>query len=900
MFVATIPEIGRKEVGCLEPSVDIAPLIDFAKIAAELGHRVDQVENVVALLDAENTIPFITRYRKEKTGNLDEEQLRAIESRVKSARQLKERASAILRLIEAQGKLTDELRGEIEKSESLKRLEDLYLPFKPKRTSRANAARQRGLEPLALRIWNADPELTDLNEAATALVNAEQELPSVVEVLQGTADILAENISEGAAFREVCRQLAWRSGRFSASASKEGAEKGQEYRDYFEFSEAVSKMPPHRVLALNRGEKAGALRIKFEWDNEAVTAQSERHFGWDSHPHREFLKGCLTDALARLTQPSLEREIRRELSGKAEAHAIDVFARNLRSLLLQPPMRGQSVLALDPGFRTGCKVAVLDATGKLIVSDVVYVTGGVEKRAATITKLAELMRQHGCQVAVIGNGTGCRETEDLVTEMIAKELPEARYVIVNEAGASIYSTSPVAREEFPDLDATGRGTVSIGRRLLDPLSELVKIEPQHIGVGMYQHDVGKKDLKESLDRVVESCVNFVGVDLNTASASLLRHVSGLNQLIARRVVEWREQHGRFSSRQQLMEVPGLGEATFTQAAGFLKIVGGDQPLDGTWIHPESYEAANRVLERLSLSAASLLETEAARDELRQRVSELDAGNLAAELSVGLPTLNDILEALSRPGRDPRTDLPGPVFKQGILNLDDLQIGMELTGTVCNVVDFGAFVDVGLKDSGLVHISQMSVNYVPSPHSLVSVGDVATVYVLSVDKERKRVSLTMVPPGTERQTRQPPRNVVVRDPAPRGETPSGDRPPRRERRPRGSQNPRPTSSANPDTAAPVPTETSSVPRVIATSSEKTEGDRSTTERTPDSRPPQDRSRNRQDDQRRDNRRQDKFSSPPPRPKPNKPLPQLTQEVIDGKVPMLGFDQLAALWNKQHQK
>lgn len=851
----------------MDRSMDEPPSIDLARLTKELGHRVEQVENVVALLDAGNTIPFITRYRKEKTGNLDEEQLRTIESRVRLLRQLKERAAAILRLIEAQGKLTPELKAEIESAETLKRLEDLYLPFKPKRQSRASAARERGLEPLAARIWSGDPELLDLNVAAAPFVNPEKDLPGTVEVLQGAADILAENISEEAALRELCRQLSWKTGKLSGTPTKAGSESGQEYRDYFEFTESVSKIPPHRVLAINRGEKSGALRIKFDWDAAAVQAACDGHYRWESHPHREFLNACLSDAVQRLIQPSLEREVRRELSDKAEAHAIDVFARNLRSLLLQPPLRGQRVLAIDPGFRTGCKVAVLDECGNLVVSDVVYVTGSAEKRAGCSAKLAELMRANNCQVVVIGNGTACRETEDLVTEMIAKELPEARYVIVNEAGASIYSTSTVAREEFPNLDATGRGTVSIGRRLLDPLSELVKIEPQHIGVGMYQHDVSKKELKESLDQVVQSCVNYVGVDLNTASASLLRHVSGLNQLIARRVVEWREQNGRFKSRRQLLEVPGLGEGTFTQAAGFLKIGSGDEPLDGTWIHPESYQAANKVLERLGLTASSLCDADQNHEELRQRIEQLEAESLAAELSVGLPTLKDILDALSRPGRDPRTDLPGPVFKQGILNIDDLQEEMELTGTVCNVVDFGAFVDVGLKDSGLVHISQLSVSYVPSPHSLVSVGDVVTVWVLGVDKERKRVSLTMIKPGTPRQVRgpKPPRREQPAEGAAQSRPPRG-------RRPFGQRPPRQSDAAAPPVALPTSGEgntTAAVapPSVVAKSEE---------------------------------RRADSTNAAPRRRKGNAPPVKLTDEMVEGTQPLLGFDQLAALWKQNHSK
>lgn len=843
----------------MDRSMDEPPSIDFARLAKDLGHRVEQVQNVVALLDAGNTIPFITRYRKEKTGNLDEEHLREIEKRVRSLRQLKERASAILRLIGATGKLTPELQAEIEAAETLKRLEDLYLPFKPKRQSRASAARERGLEPFAARIWSGDAEITDLSAAAAAYINPEKELPSAVEVLQGAADILAENISEEAALREVCRQLAWKTGKLSGTPTKAGSTSGHEYRDYFEFTEAASRIPPHRVLAINRGEKSGALRIKFEWDDAAVQAAADTHYRWDTHPHKEFLKTCLTDALQRLIQPSLEREVRRELSDNAEAHAIDVFARNLRSLLLQPPLRGQRVLAIDPGFRTGCKVALLDEFGNLVSSDVVYVTGNAEKRAGCSAKLAELLRQHNCQVVVIGNGTACRETEDLVAEMIAKEIPEARYVIVNEAGASIYSTSQVARDEFPNLDATGRGTISIGRRLLDPLSELVKIEPQHIGVGMYQHDVSKKELKESLDQVVESCVNYVGVDLNTASASLLRHVSGLNQLIARRVVEWREQNGRFRARRQLLEVPGLGEATFTQAAGFLKIVGGDEPLDGTWIHPESYEAANKVLDRLGLTASSLSEAEQSHEELRQRIEQLQADSLAEELSVGLPTLKDILDALSRPGRDPRIDLPGPVFKQGILNLDDLQEGMELTGTVSNVVDFGAFVDVGLKDSGLVHISQMSVSYVPSPHSLVSVGDVVTVWVLGVDKDRKRVSLSMVRPGTPRQVRGP-------KPPRREQTQAGTTQ-NREQRGRGRSEQLHKESKGSVSASGAGATAAVHSNAPANGVHEREDVSNTTTR---------------------------------RRKGSTPRVKLTDEMVEGKQPLQGFDQLAALWKQSHPR
>ncbi len=719
----------------------------LARVARELSLSVPQVARTVALLDAGNTVPFITRYRKEQTGNLDEGQIRDVQRRMKSLRQVAERAGAILRLIEAQGKLTRELRGAIKAAESLKQLEDLYLPYRPKRRSRAEAARQRGLGPLAERVWSGAVAAHDLQTEAAVCVSAAQELPDSAAVLQGVSDILAERISEQADAREAARKVALRTGRLESAAVDETAEGAQAFRDYFHYSETVGRIPPHRVLALNRGEQEKALRVRLAWEAAAVQSAVEQPLGLGRHPCAEFLRASAADAIGRLLHPSLEREVRRDLTERAESHAVGVFARNLRNLLLQPPLRGERVLAIDPGLRTGCKVAVLDELGTPVHHDLVFVTGSPDRRVAARKKLAELARGYECRLVAIGNGTACRETEELVAEMIREQIPDARYVIVNEAGASVYSASPGAREEFPDLDATLRGTISIGRRLQDPLSELVKIAPQNLGVGMYQHDVEERALQESLDEVVESCVNFVGVDLNRASAALLRHVSGFNQLIARRVVEWREKHGRFARRGQLRDVPGIGDGIFTQAAGFLKVVDGDEPLDGTWIHPESYDAAGRVLSRLDVSAAQLCGGSPGPDIL-QRLEALDVPSLAGELDVGEPTLKDILEALKRPGRDPRVDLPGPLFKQGVLSLDDLTEGMELTGTVLNVVDFGAFVDVGLKDSGLVHISQLSTGYVRSPHDVVSLGDVVTVWVRGVDRERHRVSLTMVRPAGE--------------------------------------------------------------------------------------------------------------------------------------------------------
>lgn len=717
--------------------------VDVKRVAAELHLRYDQVQHTVQLLDEGNTVPFITRYRKERTGNLHEEQIRAIQERVISLRHLAERAADILRLIEAQGKLTPALKSEIEQADSLKRLDDLYLPFRPKRRSRATMAKERGLEPLADAIWNRSVSQSDLEKSAASYLDTEKELPDTAKVLEGAADIIAERIGDDANLRELCRAVARETGQLTSFGTKSADQTHPEFRDYFEYTEPVSKIPPHRILALNRGEEQKALRVSFSWNDERAGRVAFDHLQLERHPCKKFMTDSATDALGRFIQPALDREFRRDLTEKAERHAISVFAQNLRNLLLQPPLHSERVLAIDPGFRTGCKLAVLDEVGGVVVVDVMYILSD-EKKTEAKAKLASLIREHRCQVIVIGNGTACRETEELVTELIASECPDVQYIVVNEAGASIYSTSSVAQQEFPHLDATARGTISIGRRLQDPLSELVKIEPQHIGVGMYQHDLNIKQLKEALDQVVESCVNYVGVDVNRASSSLLAHVSGFNQLLARRVVEYRDKQGTFTNRQQLLKVPGIGPATFTQAAGFLKL-DGDEPLDNTWIHPESYQIARQLLAKCSLSPEDVRPM-ADRSILKERLSGVIAARLADEFGCGIPTLEDILEDLQRPGRDPRADLPPPVFRRGVLSLSDIEVGMELQGTVLNVIDFGAFVDVGLKDSALVHISQLSTQFVRSPHDIVSIGDVINVWVLSVDRDRKRVGLTMIPPG----------------------------------------------------------------------------------------------------------------------------------------------------------
>ena len=790
----------------------------------------------MSLSDEGNTVPFITRYRKERTGNLDEEQIRSILSRVTALRQLAERASTILRMIDNQGKLTPELRQAIEQADSLKRLEDLYLPYKPRKQTRAQAARDRGLEPLADQIWKQSDEIADLEAAASGLINPEKDLADTAAVLQGAADILAERISEDAEVRAIARRLAWK-GKLTCAATDAAAEKGQAYRDYFDHSEPVGKIPPHRMLAFNRGESAGALRVKFEWDEPQVRMDVSRQLGLGQHRFATFLERCLEDAVDRLIHPSLEREVRRELTERAETQAVSTFACNLRNLLLQPPLSGRRVLAIDPGFRTGCKVVILDEQGNLLANDLIYVTGSAEKLAATRAKVAGLLQTHGVSLVAIGNGTACREAEELIAETISELAPDAQYVIVNEAGASIYSTSTTAREEFPELDATVRGTVSIGRRLQDPLSELVKIEPQHIGVGMYQHDVNSKTLRESLDQVIESCVNYVGVDLNTASAPLLSYVSGLNQLTARRIVEWRTQNGAFRTREQLREVPGIGQASFTQAAGFLKIRGGDEPLDETWIHPESYPAARQLLASLDGGDAPA-ERRQVTPELREKLPTVAIERLADELKIGIPTLRDIVDSLARPGRDPRSELAGPIFKKDVLKMSDLQAGMELRGTVLNVVDFGAFVDVGLKESGLVHISQMATEFIRSPHDRVSVGDVVTVWVIGVDAERKRVSLSLIPPGTPM--------------------------PQRGRRPQGERKPAAEATAHeapPKKAAAEPAPTEQAPAPAAAKPVKESVPRK------------------------------------PHKRPERPQAPLSSGALSGEEPLRSFGQLKQLWNKK---
>lgn len=955
---------------------------EAVSIARDLELDASRVESTISLLDAGNTIPFITRYRRDLTGAMDEEQIRTIKLGLERYRALEERKGTILKSIEAQGKLDDEIRVAIEQARSIKRLEDLYLPYKPRKQTLATLARQRGFEPLANEILEGNHSAETLAQAALALVRVDRGVQSIEEVYQGIGHLIAERFGEDIELRSVLRRLMWKTGRLVttkiAPVSKEEAgtkeaasltvgasessapeppaaeatdlqesriseeqlapgatesrslhavsseavsseavpseavlseavasepviepviepvqealssgpatsaelvtserevaledvitgqgaaisdmpaepmvttrplpqapvteeaskrkrkkrnkkkeEERGEFEDYFDFSEGLKKLPPHRVLAINRGEKAKAIRARIVFDDAAALNEGKRRLIREDHALRDLLEVWLKDALHRLMVPSLEREIRRELTEHAESHAVSVFATNLRNLLLQPPVHEGTVLALDPGYKRGCQVAVVGATGTPLESQVIFVVGNGDRRRRGRTWLAEVAKRHGVKVVAIGNGTASREAEKLVADLLENEWKDSgiAYVMVNEAGASVYSTSPLGREELPKLDPTLRSAVSIGRRLLDPLSELVKISAEHLGVGMYQHDVKAKHLRESLDAVVESCVNFVGVDANTASPALLRYVSGLNQLSAKRFVEYRNEHGPFKSRREFSEVPGFGEATFVQAAGFLKIGSGEHPFDATWIHPESYAVAERVLEKLGYSiehvgrllrgrrgeGASEPVVEAANakvssaDELvdvstappeeglktdgsvvsevvagesqaaepvergpqavatsgeaslsaeeysafEQRILEADVERLSTELQTGGLLIRDILANLLRPGRDPREALPPPIFRTGATRIEDLEPGTPLEGRILNVVDFGVFVDIGLAKSGLVHISHLSSDFVKDPHQRFAVGQSIRVWVLEVDKSRRRVSLTAIDPS----------------------------------------------------------------------------------------------------------------------------------------------------------
>lgn len=713
--------------------------MEAATIAKELKLRESQVGSTIKLLDEGNTVPFIARYRKEMTGELDENQIRNIEERVKYLRNLAQRKEEVIRLIDEQGKLTDELREAITRAARLQEVEDLYRPYKQKRRTRATIAKERGLEPLAMRIIAQQDIKGDIEVIAGEYINPEMEVNTAQDALAGAMDIIAETISDDAEIRRTIRQVTFREGMLVSSGTKK--EERSPFEMYYEYREPVMKIPPHRILAINRGEKEGFLDVKITVPVEKlISLISQRVINNDSTIWKQLLSETAEDAYKRLIAPSIEREARNELTDKGEEQAIVIFSENLRNLLLQSPVRGKTVLGIDPGFRTGCKLAAVDDTGKVLEIGVMYPHPPQNKASEAKNIMERMIRENSVELITIGNGTASRESEALVAEMIKeKDLPVS-YTIVSEAGASVYSASKIAGEEFPDYDLSLRSAVSIARRLQDPLAELVKIDPKSIGVGQYQHDVAPKRLEESLHGIVESCVNAVGVDLNTASMSLLRYVAGIKPAIAKSIVSFREKNGKFTDRKQLLKVPRLGEQTFIQCAGFIRLPDGKNPLENTPVHPESYEIAEKILAMVGTSPGHLKQGN--QGELRSRLGTLDPIKVAADLGAGVPTVRDIIDALQKPGRDPRDEMPKPVFRTDVTSIESLQTGMVLEGIVRNVVDFGAFVDIGVKHDGLVHISELSDKFVKHPMEIVSVGDNVKVRVISVDLQRERVALSM--------------------------------------------------------------------------------------------------------------------------------------------------------------
>lgn len=705
-------------------------------LAEEFKLRKEQIDNTVALIDDDKTIPFIARYRKEMTGSLDDQVLREIYERLCYLRNLEKRKGEIISSITEQGKMTDEIMAAVEKASQLVEVEDIYRPFKQKRRTRAGIAREKGLETLAGIIMEQNPEVSAENEALK-YIDEEKGVESAEEAIQGAMDIIAEEVSDNAALRKYLRNLFSETGRIVSKASDEKAE--TVYENYYDYSEPVKKIAGHRILAVDRGEKEGALKVSVEIPEGAGERACISRYVKNTSGCGEIVKLACIDGYKRLICPSIEREIRSELSMKAQEGAIKVFASNLRQLLMQPPVKGACTLGLDPAYRTGCKIAVADRTGKVLDTAVVYPTPPQNKTAEAKKKLSELIIKHHVTAIAIGNGTASRESEAFVAELI-KELPhKVSYMVVSEAGASVYSASKLAAEEFPEYDVSLRSAVSIARRLQDPLAELVKIDPKAIGVGQYQHDMPPKRMDEALSGVVEDCVNSVGVDLNTASHSLLSYISGINLTVARNIVAYREENGEFTDRKQLMKVPKLGAKAFEQCAGFLRVRDGKNPLDNTAVHPESYKAAKKLLEvcGFALNGSQKL------PELGEKAERFGIEKLAEETGAGVPTLRDIISELMKPGRDPRDELPPPLMRSGdIMELKDLKPGMELMGTVRNVIDFGAFVDIGVHEDGLVHISQLCDRFVKHPLEVVKVGDIVKVRVLDVDVKKKRISLTM--------------------------------------------------------------------------------------------------------------------------------------------------------------
>lgn len=928
--------------------------VNLIGLARDLNLPSESVSAVVELLAEGNPIPFVARYRKDATGNMNEEQIRAIDARYREQKLLAERKISIIRSLENTGSLTPDLEKKIRSARNSRRLTDLYLPYKQPKQSFASISREKGLQPLADEILAGTAG--DLTERAAAFINPEKDLATAEDVLKGAGYIISEQYNVSPELRRLTREVYERTGKLISKKiepkNEDGAESVEEkpvqnpaepvaevsadpqsaaevadapakpenaasdgaksdkakadkktkkdakkkdaakqrraqeeklYSDFFNFTSDIRNCPAHRVLAVNRGESGKFLRVKLSVDEERVSREGKELLIPADHPYYEFLGQCLDDALTRLLLPSMEREIRRELTDNAKKQAVKVFDKNLRNLLLQKPLFRHRVLAVDPGFRYGCKLAALDEFGNFLGNDTAYITGGPDRQKRAMKKIAAMIEKFHISVIAIGNGTGCREAEELITKMIADRFAESdvAYIIVNEAGASVYSVSQTAQQEFPEQDPLVRGAISIGRRLQDPLNELVKIEPASMGVGIYQHDLKAKDLKESLAGVVESAVNYVGVDLNCATSAILRYVAGLNQLTAKRIAEYRRANGPFRYRRDLMNVPGFGETAFTHAAGFLKISDGYEPLDATWIHPESYELAEKILDKVGFEKDDLRKPEK-HAELVEKLDALDLEKLAEEFSAGQSTLADILEQLKRPGRDPRESLPAPIFKKGVMKIENLEPGMELLGTVLNVVDFGAFVDIGLHNPGLVHISRMGDRFVPDAHQRLAVGDVIKVWVVQVEPERQRISLTMISPDSPRR---PVRSKDEgNDSRPRrrpSRTPESGEEQGEKREPRGDRRrPRPQRSAE------------------SRSDHASSGSPSA-----ESRPQRPRRERSDDDSRRD--RRDRFSGPrQPRvlnlESTIQKTDSLSNEMKQGKEPLRSFSDLARLLSQKTEE
>ncbi|MFC4025317.1 Tex family protein [Oceanobacillus longus] len=708
-------------------------------VSKETEVNTNTVKKVIALLDEGNTVPFIARYRKEFTGGLDEVQIKAVQDKWHYAVNLSDRKQEVLRIIEEQGKLTEDLEKEINQATQLQRVEDLYRPYKQKRRTKATIAKEKGLEPLAELIWKqASP--FELEKEVEKYFSQEHELHTIEEVISGVNDIIAEWISDDAEYRDYIREETFKRGTIQSEVKDKEKDEKSIYEMYYDYSESVRSLVSHRILALNRGEKEDILKVVIEPPAERVTQFLQKKVIKRTTDEKlaEVLTNALEDSYKRLIQPSIEREIRNSLTEKAGEQAIEVFSINLKNLLLQPPLKGKTILGVDPAFRTGCKLAVIDETGKVHEVGVMYPTAPKNDTVGSEKMVMKLIEKYQIELIAIGNGTASRETEHFISEVITNNKLTIPYIIVNEAGASVYSASALAREEFPDLQVEERSAASIARRVQDPLAELVKIDPKSIGVGQYQHDVAQKALNESLTFVVETAVNQVGVNVNTASSSLLQYVAGLSKTVANNIVNKRNEEGKFTDRKQLKKIPRLGAKTYEQGIGFLRIIDGDNPLDRTPIHPESYTNAKKLLKMLGCGLSDI-----GSEKLRDKMNSLNKSEVAANLEIGEPTLMDIMDALSRPERDPRDDFPQPLLKQNVMTLEDLKPGMEMQGTVRNVVDFGVFVDIGVKQDGLVHISKMANKFVKHPMDIASVGDVVTVWVEQIDANKGRIALSMV-------------------------------------------------------------------------------------------------------------------------------------------------------------